>query len=525
MRNKIYHIICCIGLLCALTIMPTEYCYAQKKTTTAKKTTTTKKKTTVKTVDKKTQLKNEQVAIQKKRKQSQQQIQTINRNIKANLDSVLILDNHIHRQQFQIDSLGRDVNLLNARIDTLNQQIDHLKKELIDKKKKYAKAMVYLQRHKTVQEKLMFIFSADNLGQLLRRMRYIKEYSSYQRAQGEMIKQKEKEMKDMQNELVESKKRMVYNLSTMQRKRLSLEGNKQSCKNKVTYLNKNLSVVQNQIKQLQQKEASLNAQIDRLIQQEIAEAKRKAEEAKRKAEEEARKAEIARIEKERKLAELKARQEAELKTKRDAEAKAKAAEDAESKKAAKEEANKAAANAKASEKAIKAAEKEVKEAIKVEQAEASKPKPIMEAYKQSADAEAKLSSNFANNKGKLPMPITGSHSIVGHYGTYTVSGLKNVTLDNKGIDIRGVSGCMARSVFNGEVSSVFQYGASYIVMVRHGSYISVYSGLSSVSVSKGTKVTTSQSIGKIGTDADGQYTLHFQLRKESARLNPEQWIK
>lgn len=123
------------------------------------------------------------------------------------------------------------------------------------------------------------------------------------------------------------------------------------------------------------------------------------------------------------------------------------------------------------------------------------------------------------------MPITGSYSIVGHYGTYNVEGLKNVTLDNKGIDIRGTEGCMARSVFGGEVSSVFQYGTSYIVMVRHGSYISVYSGLSSVSVSKGSTVTTKQSLGKVAADADGHYTLHFQLRKGSARLNPEQWVK
>ena len=32
------------------------------------------------------------------------------------------------------------------------------------------------------------------------------------------------------------------------------------------------------------------------------------------------------------------------------------------------------------------------------------------------------------------MPITGSYSVVGHYGTYNVAGLRNVQLDNKGIE-------------------------------------------------------------------------------------------
>lgn len=531
-KSGFRHIIYCMALLLLLASVPSEECFAQKRNTTTKtstskrKTTTSKRKTTAtQKIDKKTQLKNEQAATQQKRRSSQQQVQVINRNIKANLDSVLILDNNIARQQRQIDSLNREVHSLNVQIDTLSARILRLNKELADKKKKYAKAMVYLQRHKTVQQKLLFIFSAENFGQIIRRMRYIKEYSSYQKAQGEMIKQKETEVKKMQQQMVASKAKVEANLALVRRKQQILEANKKNCQNKVVYLNKNLGVVQNQIKQLQKKEADLSAQIDRLIQQEIAEAKRKAEEAKRKAEEEARRAEQIRIEKEKRLAELKARQEAELKAKKEAEAKAKAAADAASKAAAKAEAEQAAANAKAVKKEIKTAEKEVAAAKKVEKEAESQPKPMMEAYKQSTEAEAKLSSDFVSNKGKLPMPITGSYSIVGHYGTYNVSGLKNVTLDNKGIDIRGNANSMARSVFNGEVSSVFQYGASYIVMVRHGGYISVYSGLSSVSVSKGSKVNTSQTLGKVGTDAEGHYTLHFQLRKGSARLNPEQWIR
>lgn len=552
MRNRITQTICLICMMATLAMVSTSPCYAQKKTTTttkkatttttkkattttkktttAKKTTTTTKKTTTtkaaaKPVDKKAQLQKEQAATQKQRQQSQQQISVINKNIKANLDSVLILNNRIGRQQYQIDSLNRAVKAMEIRIDTLNNQITRTKKELLDKKKKFANAMVYLQRHKTIQEKLMFIFSADNFSQFIRRLRYIKEYSSYQKVQGEMLKQQQKELEGMQQELVDIKAKMEANLQEMRRKEQALEANKKNCQSKVEYLNRNLTTVQNQIKQLQQKEAELNAQIERLIQQEIAEAKRKAEEARRKAEEEARRAEEARKEKERQLAEAKKRQEEADRIRKEAEAAAKVAATEAEKIAAKEKAAKAKADANAAAKDIKTAEKEVKIAVKAEKEDANKPKPLVEAYKQSAQAEANLSSNFANNKGKLPMPITGTYSVVGHYGTYTVEGLKSVTLDNKGIDIRGTAGCMARSIFDGEVSSVFQYGATYIIMVRHGSYISVYSGLSSVAVSKGAKVTTKQSLGKVGVDADGHYTLHFQLRKESSRLNPEQWVR
>jgi murein DD-endopeptidase MepM/ murein hydrolase activator NlpD len=110
---------------------------------------------------------------------------------------------------------------------------------------------------------------------------------------------------------------------------------------------------------------------------------------------------------------------------------------------------------------------------------------------------------------------------VSHFGQYNVEGLRNVTLDNKGINIQGERGAQARSIFDGEVSAVFGFGGTMVVMVRHGSYISVYCNLSSVNVARGQKVTTRQVLGRVGQDG----ILQFQLRKGTAKLNPEQWLR
>ena len=118
------------------------------------------------------------------------------------------------------------------------------------------------------------------------------------------------------------------------------------------------------------------------------------------------------------------------------------------------------------------------------------------------------------------MPITGSYKIVSHFGTNTVEGLHNVQLDNKGINILGTAGCQARSIFDGEVTGVANIGGTWLVLVRHGRYISVYCNLRSVSVSKGQKVSARQTLGTVGSDN----ILQFQLRKETAKLNPESWL-
>ena len=281
----------------------------------------------------------------------------------------------------------------------------------------------------------------------------------------------------------------------------------------------------------------LNAQIDHLIAIEVekarvraeAEARKKAEAAeaaKRKAEELARKkaaAEAAARENARRIAEAKAREE-----KLRAEANAAAAEAERSKTHEAAQTQRAATERKAkAEQAVREAEAERKAVERKAEAERSRNEKEIAEVRKDADEMRKLSTvdrmlsgGFEANRGRLPMPITGSYRVVSHFGQYSVDGLKGVHLDNKGINIMGSAGCMARSIYDGEVSAVFGYGGTMVVMVRHGAYISVYCNLKSVLVNKGQKVSTRQGLGTVGADN----ILQFQLRKETAKLNPEVWL-
>lgn len=138
--------------------------------------------------------------------------------------------------------------------------------------------------------------------------------------------------------------------------------------------------------------------------------------------------------------------------------------------------------------------------------------------------ERKLNGSFEQNKGRLPVPLTGQYMLGNRFGVYNVPGLKNVQLDNKGTNYVGRKGARARSIFDGTVTAVFQFDGTKNVLVRHGSYISVYCNLSSVIVQKGQKVSARDILGTIADDGSGNCVLHFQLRKETAKLNPEHWI-
>lgn len=512
-----------------------------KKATTPAKTTTKKSTTTKKTTAKKPvvlseskKLQNEQANTKRLRAQSQQQEKNINRSIKSNLDSVMLLSNEIITQQEFVDSLNRSIKNVTGRIDILNKEVSKLKKDLQDKKDKFAKSMRYQQKNRNAQDELMFIFSAEHFSQMIRRFRYAREYSSYQVVQGKLIRNQQRKMQVKQNDLLNLKMQLFLDKIKVKERQKKLAEMKARCQEKVEYLNKNLARVQKQIQAYKDKEAELDKQIEEAIQKEI-EAARKAEAERKAREEAARKAaEAERREKERQLAEAKAaKARAEAAKKAAAEkiaAAQKAKEEAtnkDEKKDAKKEISTLKSEIKAAEKEMKKADEDIRkadDAVRIATQTENIKKAEIDKWV-SNDSSTKLSSSFTVNKGRLPMPITGSYVIARHYGTYSVQGLKAVTLDNKGIDIKGQEGAMARAVFDGEVSNVFQYGSSYIIMLRHGSYISVYSGLSSVAVNKGQKVTTRQSLGKVGRNSDGQIILHFQLRKESARLNPEQWVQ
>ncbi|MBR3091486.1 MAG: peptidoglycan DD-metalloendopeptidase family protein [Bacteroidaceae bacterium] len=486
---------------------PKKTTQAAKKTTSSKAAQTPKKKTTQQKPATIKQLKNQQSQNQKVIKEKKAETQQLNKSIKSNLDSVVILDRQITGHQNDINRLKGDIKSLNSRIDSLQTQLNRLTKDLEDRKVKYAKAVTAMQRNHNVQDKLMFIFSAQNLTQMYRRMRYVREYSAFQKAQGDIIRERHQQVQALKNDLLDAKTRVASNLMQVEDKKKSLEGMKTSCESKVAFLNKNLQQVQKEIAAAQAEDAKLQAQIDRLIQLEIeAEKKRQAEAARKAREaEEKRKAEEAR----------------KLREKRLAEARAAAKKAEEAKKAAKNAEEKKRAEAK-----LKAANAEVKNVEKENKKEEAVERKTVAKARTTTDTDTKLSSNFASNKGRLPMPITGSYSIVGHYGRYNVPGLKGVVLENKGINIKGQAGAMARAVFDGEVTGFYEYGPSYTVMVRHGKYISVYSGLSSVSVSKGQKVSTKTPLGKVGTNTSGDYVLQFQLRTlNNDRLNPEAWVR
>ncbi|MDE5710096.1 MAG: peptidoglycan DD-metalloendopeptidase family protein, partial [Bacteroides sp.] len=405
------------------------------------------------------ELENKRGILQKQIAESESLLKTTKKDVGSQLGGLAALTGQIEERKRYILAINNDVESIERELTSLERQLARLQRELKDKKKKYESSVQYLYKNRSIEEKLMFIFSAKNLSQTYRRMRYVREYATYQRLQGEELLKKQEQVKHKRQELRQVKSAKEELLKEREAEKAKLEEQEKEKKVLVANLQKKQQGLQNEINKKRREANQLNARIDRLIAEEIEKArKRAAEEARREA--------------------------------------------AARKKAEEKSADKTTASA--------------------------TPKTTtapVEAFSMSK-ADRELSGNFVNNRGKLPMPITGAYIITSHYGQYAVEGLRNVKLDNKGIDIQGKPGAQARAIFNGKVAAVFKLNGLFNILIRHGNYISVYCNLSSASVKQGDDVTTKQTIGQIFSDNsdNGRTVLHFQLRKEKEKLNPEPWL-
>ncbi len=410
-------------------------------------------------------LKAQQTKLQKNLKQSRQALDKTGKEGKDARSYLHNIDRRLDEHAADIHHMEVEMDSMRARMEVLRSDITKIDARLTEKKARYVRVLNYSRRFPKVDNTLLYVLSANTLTQMYRRARYAKEYIVYQHDLGKHIQKEHSQLLDAKGKLLATQSRASATLNEMMRQRRLLSDKQVRQQQYVKNLKAKEDGLRSQVAKQEKELKALNKKIDDLIAYEIEQARKRAEaEARRKAEAQRSKANAANN----------GKQSAGVKN-------------------------------------------------KVPAAKPSAPAKGGSDSWLTAD-DKKLNGSFQQNRGRLPVPITGQYRIGSRFGMYNVSGLKNVTLDNKGVNYVGKPGARARCVFDGVVTAVFQFGGSKNVLVRHGSYISVYCNLSSVIVRKGQKLKARDLIGTVMADDSGNSVLHFQLRKETTKLNPEAWI-
>ncbi|WP_281336772.1 murein hydrolase activator EnvC family protein [Flavobacterium eburneipallidum] len=406
--------------------------------------------------------------IQREIRDNEEMLKTVKKKEKTAVNVVVIQGNKIKLKEKLINTTEKQAKLLSNDMYINQLKINKLKRELEVLKEDYAKMILKSYKSRSEQSRAMFLLSSENFLQAYKRAQYMKQYTGYRKAQGQEISSKSKELVEFNGKLDVQKNEKKKLIAENEKERLSLLKEKNEQLKLLNSIKKDKRKITADVKKKQQEAKNIDRQIDRLIRAAIAEANRKAalEAALKKAEAEA-------------------------------EAKAKANN---TKVATKEE--------------IKTRAKEIVAAA-----------PAVSSSKIVLTPELKIvSDNFKANRGRLPFPVEKGFISLG-YGNQPHPVFSTLTVHNSGVDITTEQGASARAVFDGEVTAVMiSPSGSKGVFIQHGDYITVYHNLSSVSVSKGDKVSRKQTIGRVRTTGDGKTVLKFIVQQNTIYQNPASWL-
>ncbi len=383
-----------------------------------------------------------------------QRINLINKQIDARKEMMTL-------QSKEIEELDKELKRVEAEIKKLDA-------ELGAKKDSYANAARVLQTNRNSQNELFFVLSGKSFGESLRRIQYLKEYSKWRRVQANEIKKKNEELTKRRLDFEQAKADRVNVLKALGEEEKKLKEEEGIRQNEVKAAQGKQKELQKTLRDREKQAKKIDAEIERIIAEEVARQEREAA-ARRKA--------------------------------------------AEAKKATE-------AKKKTTDSPVKSETKEVTKS------KTTQPAPKVDESKSNVDETFVLSKNFVSNKGKLPMPVTGTSSVISQFGVNRHSEW-NISTNSNGIDIQAKNGASIRSVFEGEVSKVAYFpGMNTCVIIRHGEYYTFYANIYDLHVKIGDKIKTGQSLGSIYTDPDtGVATMHFQLWHKTNKLNPSPWLK
>lgn len=382
------------------------------------------------------QIKNdEQKKLEAQRLKLKKEIKQINNLLFSNtkikkiaLNEVENIETRLNVRLELIKVTNQQANLLITRININQRNIENQRKELDELKKEYAKMIQKSYASKSLQNRLMFLFSSENFLQAYRRIQYLKQYARYRRKQGLQISEKTKLLQNLNQVLIEENEMKTKLISDNREIRKKLIQEQKQQQELINTLRLKQNTLRTQIEKKQKQRQRIDKEINRLIREAIAESNR--------------------------ISGKKSREIFQL------------------------------------------------------------------------TPEAKLiAENFQENKGRLPWPLEKGVVTQG-FGRQRHPVVKTTIIQSNGVTISTEPFAKVRAVFEGEVMSVIIIkGSNPSVLIRHGSYITLYTNLSKLYVKKGEKVSSKQVIGEVFTNQQtGRTQLQFGIFNNIKALNPKDWV-
>ena len=422
----------------------------------------------------KEKLQKEQQKLEKKISNTKKLLAKVKNNSQSSLNEIKLIDSQIKSREALVRLFDNQVKNADIKMLEKQEEILQLEKRLKLLVSQYRRMLLFAYKNRSNHSKAMYILSSNSYNEALQRNRYLKKIADIQKRQVALISQHQSLINKEINSLSKEKDAKMIAMEQKKLERDQIENDKTQKQKSFEKLKIEEQKLTAQLQEDERKKQDLKRKVDAVIREEINKAKQKEKEREK--------------ERQRKI---------------------EAEKNKNANKSNNGNKNNTASNSSPSNNSNDLATT----SNKVE-------------YSESSEGSA-VGKSFSNNKGKLPWPVNNGQ-ITERYGRNAHPTLPGVSTVNNGIDITCNKGSSVRSVFEGEVSSVFSIpGSGKVVIVKHGGYMTVYSNLNEVFVSQGSKIGLKQNIGTLVNDG-GISICHFEVHLISngvpQTLNPSLWL-
>ncbi len=167
----------------------------------------------------------------------------------------------------EIQELNEDISENQVQIKTLQDDLERLKKE-------YAEMIYRAYVNRNTYDKILFIFSSDDFFQALKRTRYINQYSEYRTRQADLIVKTTEKLQSSQEKLESQKSEKITLLENERTEQIALATDLQKQESILSKLQNESRSLKKKLNQQEKERNKLNKEIQRIIEAEIAAAKK-----------------------------------------------------------------------------------------------------------------------------------------------------------------------------------------------------------------------------------------------------------
>lgn len=215
------------------------------------------------------ELQKQQRELQQQLEETAQMLKQTKQNETSTENKLNLLNNDIKTRKKLIRNIQGEINALNGEMGTLRQKRFTLQKELEACKEDYARLVRETHYADMQQSPLLFLLSAENFQQLIRRVQYMQQFAAYRKEQVKKIESLQSDI-DIQNTLLEERKQNRSTaLQSQKREQDKLTRDERKQKDMLQSLKKKEKNLIAKQQEQQKKVDALNKQIEELIAKQV----------------------------------------------------------------------------------------------------------------------------------------------------------------------------------------------------------------------------------------------------------------